>query len=147
LCFDGSDDAGAAIATAGRLLSPRVAVVLTVCEPVRMWEPWDPATLLTAPLARLSAQELEIDQISADLAKEKADRGLALAAAAGFEARARVDSGKPWKVICQVADELEAEPIVIGSRGLGRAHSALLGSVSASVIAHVKRPVLVGPPR
>ena len=34
LCFDGSDDAGAAIARAGEVLAARAAVVLTVWEPV-----------------------------------------------------------------------------------------------------------------
>ena len=57
---------------------------------------------------------------------------------------ARVAKGNIWPVICKTADELNAEPIVIGSRGLGRAGAALLGSVSAAVIAHTQRTVLVG---
>ena len=40
---------------------------------------------------------------------------------------------------------LDAEPIVIGSRGLGRARSALLGSVSGAVVAHAGRAVVIGP--
>jgi nucleotide-binding universal stress UspA family protein len=144
LCFDGSGDAAAAIAKAGELLGPRPAVVLSVWEPVRVWEPWDPATIISAPLDRLLGKELDLDQIVAELARDKAERG-ALARAAGFEATARVARGKTWEAICRAADELDAEPIVIGSRGLGRAQSALLGSVSAAVIAHAKRVVLVGP--
>lgn len=144
LCFDGSDDAAAAIATAGRLLGPRRAVVLTVWEPVRVWEPWDPATILSAPLERLIARSQGVDEISAEIAREKADRGVAVAAAAGFDALGRVVQGEPWEMICAVADEMDAESVVIGSRGLGRARSALLGSVSQAVIAHCARPVLVG---
>jgi hypothetical protein len=49
LCFDGSNDAATAIAKAGELLGPRTAVVLTVWEPVALWQPYDPATILTAP--------------------------------------------------------------------------------------------------
>jgi nucleotide-binding universal stress UspA family protein len=145
LCFDGSDDAAAAIAKAGELLGPRAAVVLSVWEPVRVWEPWDPATIVSAPLGRLLANELDLDRIAADVARDKAEHGTELARAAGFDASARVARGKAREAICEVADELDAEPIVIGSRGLGRAQSALLGSVSSAVIAHAKRPVLVGP--
>ena len=94
---------------------------------------------------RLIAKGLDLDQIVADVASEKAEQGAELARAGGFDATARVERGKPWETICEVAEELDAEPIVIGSRGLGRAQSALLGSVSAAVIAHAKRAVLVGP--
>jgi nucleotide-binding universal stress UspA family protein len=145
LCFDGSDDAAAAISKAGELLAPRPAIVLSVWEPVRVWEPWDPVTIVSAPLGRLVAKEVDLDQIVADLARDKAEHGVALARAAGFDATARVAGGKTWEAICEVADELDAEPIVIGSRGMGRAQSALLGSVSCAVIAHARRAVLVGP--
>ena len=145
LCFDGSEDAAAAIAKAGEFLAPSSAVVLTVWEPVRVWEPWDPVTIASAPLGRLVAREIDVDQISADVARDKAEHGTELARAGGFDATARVARGKAWEAICAVAEELDAEPIVIGSRGLGRAQSALLGSVSSAVIAHAKRAVLVGP--
>lgn len=146
LCFDGSDDAAAAIATAGELLAPRAAVVLTVWEPVASWEPYDPATILTAPLSRLAANALALDEIARDLAGERAEHGAELARTAGFQADGRSRQGKPWRIICEVAEELGAEPIVIGARGLGRVESALLGSVSVAVVTHAKRPVLVVPP-
>jgi nucleotide-binding universal stress UspA family protein len=145
LCFDGSDDAADAISRAGVLLGPGEAIVLCVWEPVRVWEPWDPITLVSAPLGRLVASETHLDQMVAEVALDKAEQGVTLATAAGFDATARVQGGKPWEVICAVADELDAESIVIGSRGLGRAQSALLGSVSCAVIAHARRAVLVGP--
>src|SRR5665213_1143820 len=102
LCFDGSDDAAAAIAKAGELLAPRAAVVLTVWEPARVWEPWDPVTIVSAPLGRLVANEIDLDQIVADLARDKAENGAALARAAGFDATARVASGKTWHAICAI---------------------------------------------
>src|SRR5271166_750238 len=86
LCFDGSDDAAAAIAKAGELLGPRTAVVLTVWEPLSVWEPYDPATILTAPMLKLTSQELDLDGIAGELARERSDQGVALAGKAGFEA-------------------------------------------------------------
>jgi nucleotide-binding universal stress UspA family protein len=121
------------------------AQVLTVWEPLRLWEPWDPATILSVPLAKLISQATGLDQIAAEIAREKAEHGVALAREAGFDATVRVASGKTSDVICEVADELDVEPIVIGSRGLGRARSAPLGSVSSAVVAHARRAVLVGP--
>jgi nucleotide-binding universal stress UspA family protein len=137
LCFDGSDDAAAAFRKAAQLLGCRPAVVLTVWEPVRVWEPYDPVTVISAPLARLASQELGLDQITEDLAREKLERGMALARDAGFDPSSRVARGKVWRMICDVADELDAEPIVVGARGLG--------SVSSAVVVHAKRPVLVVP--
>ena len=45
--------------------------------------------------------------------------------------------------IVQVAEDIEAGLIVMGSRGLGGVRRALIGSVSDSVIRHAHCPVLV----
>jgi nucleotide-binding universal stress UspA family protein len=145
LCFDGSEDAAAAIAAAGRLLSPRRATVLTVWEPLSVWEPYDPATILSAPLGKLASHALGLEEIAKELAEERVARGVELAAAAGLEAQPQTAKGKAWRTICQVAGELDAGIIVLGARGLGRVESALLGSVSSAVVAHAKRPALVVP--
>ena len=145
ICFDGSDDAAAAIATAGEMLAPRVGVVLTVWEPVASWAPSDPATILSAPLSRLASKELDLDEISQAAARELMHRGVELATKAGFRSEGRLEKGKPWRTIRRVADELDAEPIVLGARGLGRVESMLLGSVSIGVVFHAQRPVLVVP--
>ena len=145
LCFDGSDDAAAAIAKAGELLAPRPTVVLTVWEPVRSWASYDPATIMSAPLSRLASNALHLDESTRDVARESLERGVELAAAAVLRAQGRLEEGKPRRIIRQVADEVDAEPIVMGARGLGRMESALLGSVSSAVVFHAKRPVLVVP--
>jgi len=145
LCYDGSENAAAAIASAGRILGPRKAVVLTVWEPVAVWQPYDPATALTAPLSKLASRALGLDEIARDLAEERAGAGSNLARQAGFEAQGRTVGGKPWRAICDVADDIDAEPIVVGARGLSRIQSALLGSVSAAVVQHAWRSVLVVP--
>lgn len=145
LCFDGSADAGAAIAEAGRLLGARLAVVLTVWEPLASWEPYDPATILSAPLSRLASEALGLDEITRELAHERMEDGLTRARDAGFAADGRIARGKAWRVICDVAGELGAEAIVVGARGLSRVRSVLLGSVSSAVLVHARRPVLVIP--
>ena len=122
-----------------------MAVVLTVWEPVRSWAPYDPATIVSAPLSRLASNALGLDEAVRDVAREQMERGTGLATQAGFEVEARLEEGKPWRKICQVGDAVGAEPIVLGARGLGRVESALLGSVSTAVVFHAKQPVLVVP--
>jgi nucleotide-binding universal stress UspA family protein len=56
-----------------------------------------------------------------------------------------VREGSPLEVIMTVADEVRADVIVVGTRGLRGADHVLLGSVSAAVVGHAKRPVLVVP--
>lgn len=51
--------------------------------------------------------------------------------------------GRPATVIVQQAEAFSAQLIVLGSRGLGRLRSMLLGSVSAEVVDHAPCPVLV----
>jgi nucleotide-binding universal stress UspA family protein len=145
LCFDGSEDAAAAIAEASRVLSPGEAVVLTVWEPIAVWEPYDPATILSAPLSRLVSNALDLDEITERLAQERAAKGVELATAAGFQAQGQVARGKAWPTICDVATELSAGVVVMGARGLGRVRGMLLGSVSSAVALHAKRPVLIVP--
>lgn len=145
LCFDGSDDAAKAIAEAGAVLSSRHVVVLAVWEPCATWEPYDPATILTAPVSKLASRALELDETAEAVAEEKAEEGVSLAVAAGFTAQGRTAAGKPWRAICDVAEEIDASTIVVGARGLSRMQAALLGSVSSTVAVHAKRPVLIVP--
>ncbi len=51
-----------------------------------------------------------------------------------------------WETILTVADERDAEAIVVGRRGVSRLESVLMGSVSNGLVQHSSRPVLVMPP-
>ena len=58
----------------------------------------------------------------------------------------RVRSGKPAVEILDVADELDAEMIALGSRGLGAVARFFLGSVAERVARHAPCAVLVARP-
>jgi nucleotide-binding universal stress UspA family protein len=51
--------------------------------------------------------------------------------------------GEPKDVVCQVADEMEADLIIMGSRGLKRLQSILANSVSQYVFQLSSRPMLL----
>ncbi len=55
----------------------------------------------------------------------------------------RVAFGPAADTICKVADELPADLIVVGARGMNPAERLLLGSVSDRVVHHANQPVTV----
>jgi nucleotide-binding universal stress UspA family protein len=57
--------------------------------------------------------------------------------------KAHLAFGKPDQEIVRLDEELDADLIVVGSRGLGGLKRALTGSVSDSVVRHARCPVLV----
>jgi hypothetical protein len=75
LCFDGSDDAAAAIAMAGEILGARKAVVLSVWKPAPAWQPYDPATIITAPVSRLASNALGARRDRAGPRRREGDGG------------------------------------------------------------------------
>jgi nucleotide-binding universal stress UspA family protein len=65
------------------------------------------------------------------------------ARAARLAAKTELLLGYPPKQILRVAREIDADLIVVGTRGLGRVKSAVLGSTSHDVLENSDRPVLV----
>ena len=83
------------------------------------------------------------EQLSAE-ARELLDAELEqVKAAGGTVAQAHLGAGTPAREIVNLAEELGAGLIVMGSRGRGGIRRALMGSVSDSVIRHAHCPVLV----
>jgi nucleotide-binding universal stress UspA family protein len=66
-----------------------------------------------------------------------------IAAREGIEAKTELLAGHPASEIVAYADTIDADLIVVGSRGHGAVASALLGSVSRGVLHESRRPVLV----
>ena len=61
----------------------------------------------------------------------------------GVEYEKIMETGSPAAVILEYAEILDADLIVMGSRGLGVVKGVLLGSVSQYIIERAKIPVLV----
>ncbi|RRO18640.1 universal stress protein [Saccharopolyspora rhizosphaerae] len=54
-----------------------------------------------------------------------------------------VANGHPARALLDLAEEVEADLIAVGNRGLGGITEALLGSVSQHVVQHARCPVVV----
>jgi nucleotide-binding universal stress UspA family protein len=140
ICYDGSEPAKRAIRVAAEILGPRTAVVLDVA-PL-----YTPAESYAVAASAASAVEFEHAHDIEGLAR--ATEGADLARAAGFTATPRSAVAAPtWEGILDVADELDASAIVIGSHGLTGVREFVEGSVSHDVAKHSPRPVLVVPPQ
>jgi nucleotide-binding universal stress UspA family protein len=143
LCYDGSESAKHAIWTAHATLGHRSLTMLHV------WHP--PATVLADafgaknPVETSSADELE--RWARARAQDVLREGEELALKLGFavEGRAERSETATWQTILDVAEQIDAKLIVLGTHGTTAVQSALLSSVSAAVTAHSRRPVLVAP--
>jgi nucleotide-binding universal stress UspA family protein len=62
---------------------------------------------------------------------------------AGVRYQSLVEEGRPASVIVSIADRVDADVIVVGRRGRGRAIEFLLGSVSRELTVQATRPVLL----
>ncbi len=143
VCYDGSEDAKAAVESAAALLGAEPATVLTV------WEPYID-TLAQTGFGLVYAPVDDAPDIDAALrqrALETAEEGAALLRKAGGTVEALVEQRETSvaAAVLDVARRLDADAIVIGTRGRGGVKSALLGSVSHALVQHADRPVVVVP--
>ena len=147
LAYDGSADADAAIDHAAALMPGAEIVVITV------WEPFLDVLARTGSLGGVASpgeslqNEQEVDAIARDTATKSAERGAERATAAGLNARAEARAmflGVPGTIL-GAALELDADVIVVGTRGRTGMKSFLMGSTSHALLQHADRPVLVVP--
>jgi nucleotide-binding universal stress UspA family protein len=75
-----------------------------------------------------------------------AQQGVDFAQQLGFHAVARTTAALTWRAVIDVADEVDASVIVVGSRGLSGAREVVEHNVSHDIASHAHRPVLVVPP-
>jgi len=55
----------------------------------------------------------------------------------------KIEHGDPVDKICDVAERMKAELVLVGNRGLGEAGTLVLGSVSENVVRKCSRSVVV----
>lgn len=144
IAYDGSDGAKDAIEAAGRLFPDRRAVVVSVWHSAGAAAP---ASVIAIPAAVASRAYEELDRESEQQAALKAAEGATAAKDAGLDASGEtvLCGGQVWATLVDTAEKEDAQAIVVGSRGLSRVKSALLGSVANGVLHHSKRPVVVVP--
>jgi nucleotide-binding universal stress UspA family protein len=139
ICYDGSQSAEHSFHAAAALLAGRTAIVADIGPVLTDAESY--AAVMPGTDIALLEQENLTD------AMERAEHGAELARRAGFDAEARAELSAPtWEGIVDLANEIDAAVIVIGSRGLTGVRERLEGSVSHEVAGHARRPVLVVPP-
>jgi nucleotide-binding universal stress UspA family protein len=139
IAYDGSEDAKSAITSAGELLTPGPALIVT------FWHPAERLISTSAGAATYAPIFGEIDELERTNARSSAEEGTALAREVGFDPSplvARSDRNI-WRAILDLGAEHDARAIVVGSRGQGGLTDVLLGSVTGRVVHHADRPVLV----
>jgi nucleotide-binding universal stress UspA family protein len=144
LCYDGSEDARAALESAAKLFQGAEVTVLTV------WEPFVEVVARSNVgygMVPSIPDSDEVDQASTKAADRTAAEGAELATKLGLKAEPLTfaQTSTTARAILAEADKLSASAIVMGSRGLTGVKSMLLGSVSHEVIQHADRAVVVVP--
>ena len=145
--YDGSEGSRRAIQAVGRLLPGRATVVVHAWEPAFHRGLTALALDAGGPIDRLPGIVGELDRTLAESAAATTEDGVAAARAAGLDAvgdTVEADDGA-WRAVATAARAHNASVIAMGTRGLGAARSALLGSVSSGLVHNAELPVLVVP--
>ena len=133
IAIDGSNESLQAVHQAlspvGRGLRAEIALV-NVQEP--------------ASLLQLATQDSDaIAAAAVEAGEHLMAEGAALLDAAGVGYSMEVVLGEPATVLVDMAEEIDADLVLLGARGMGAIESVLVGSVSKAVISRCTRPVLV----
>jgi nucleotide-binding universal stress UspA family protein len=147
ICYDGSSDAQSAIDCAASLMPRAEATVLTVWEPYLDTIARSGAMGVGFGMAGSLDEGDAVDAAAREAALEVAGEGAERATSAGLVAHPRTASrlaGVAFAIL-DVAVDVEADVVVLGTRGRGGVRSYLLGSVSHEVSQHADRAVLVAP--
>lgn len=134
--LDGSDHSAAAVQWAIRMakgMDSEVIAVFAITPPIYF------DTGYTAPTIPVEFDE----QWRADMKKELEEVWCKPFRDACVRYRALMEDGRAASVIAKVADDNDADLVLVGRRGRGGVAELLLGSVSHELVLHCTRPVLV----
>ena len=131
LGYDASESANAALTAAIRVAPVVGAKVIVVFG------------FYISPLG--GQQEGSIREALENVGRHAVNRAVADLEAAGIEVESRLVSGKPADVLIDVAKEVEAAAIIVGTVGENPIAGAFLGSVVLRLIQRSSIPVLVVP--
>jgi len=142
LAYDGSPDAETALDHTARLFPGADVTILTV------WESFPgPTAGGLMEMGSVYVDPIEVDRANQEAAGRLSAQGADRAIAAGL--RARASTGRSslgvGAAIVSTASRIDADTIVMGTRGLTRLKCFFLGSVSQAVLQHADRPVVVVP--
>jgi nucleotide-binding universal stress UspA family protein len=143
ICFDGSEEALAAVEAAAALFASRTAVV--ACY----WQPFGSTKRLGVDLLEFVQDPASINKREEQSARDFAEQGASLAAAGGLVARAEAmatDSPIADTILTH-AEELGAAAIVLGAQSRSRLRSLILGSAANEIVQRATVPVFVAPSR
>ncbi len=146
ICYDGSADAQAAIDRAGSLMAGSQATVLVIWETIVETMTRNGSMGMGLGLVSFPGGDESDAAISTAAAVTAAD-GAKRAKAAGLLAQPLVARrhGDIAAAILASASDVDADVIVLGTRGLSGVKSLMMGSVSHAVLHHADRAVLVVP--
>jgi nucleotide-binding universal stress UspA family protein len=131
--FDGSEIARATLSFAARRLGPEDRLVVAHVVAV-------PTSMLESPYYdRAMERSREHGRRVLDQAKD--------ALPSGASKDLRLVEGPPASTLVELAQEVDADEIAVGSRGFGSFRAAALGSTSHALLHESDRPVLVVPRR
>jgi nucleotide-binding universal stress UspA family protein len=134
--YDGSANARDAVVTAADLLAEGGAVHAVVAYRL-------PSVSETDALWRELPEEFRTSFDVLAGPESLQTEAVRLLEAHGVEAVGHLVEGDPASGILDVAEEVDADLVVVGSRGLGRATRFIRGSVSSKVFSHAHTSVLV----
>lgn len=136
--YDGSAHAKKALAQAIDLVTASGAklYVASVCNIVAVMSNFDQVSIAEGYLNAELSEDLET-QCRQDLADAES------MIPEGIEKELRYEVGSPGPVLLQMAQDIECDLIVMGSRGLGPLKGIFMGSVSSYIVSRSECPVLI----
>jgi nucleotide-binding universal stress UspA family protein len=145
--YDGSADARAAIDRAAQLMPGAEATIFTGWERFLDMMARNGSMSVGMGFGGAYGDDPRVDEANERRAHDTAAEGVELARAAGLAAQPRIadQRGSVGQAILSAAEAVDADVIVLGTRGRGGVASFLLGSVSHEVIQHADRAVMIVP--